>query len=259
MTTPASEASSAWSGGKMVVESKRMQEVMQQAAMVAPTESTVLILGETGTGKLRVASAIHEMSARSHYSFVKVNCAAIPLGLLESELFGHERGAFTGGIARRLGRFELANTGTLFLYEIGDIPGELQPKLLRIFEERDFERLGGSNTIRTNVRLIATAHYGLRRMVSDGGFRSDLFYRLNVFPITVPPLRERREDIPLLVKHFVGKFRRQMNKSIEVIPPETVESLSQYPWPGNIPELENFMERAVILSKGSCWMHRSTS
>jgi formate hydrogenlyase transcriptional activator len=235
----------------MVGDSKKLQAVMQQAAIVAPTDSTVLILGETGTGKGRIALAIHEMSTRRNYAFVKVNCAAIPLGLLESELFGHERGAFTGAIAQRLGRFELANRGTLFLDEIGDIPAELQPKLLRVLQEHEFERLGSTHTIRTDVRLIAATHYDLRRMVSEGMFRSDLFYRLNVFPITVPPLRERREDIPLLVRHFVSTFRQQMNRAIEVIPPETVEALCWYAWPGNIRELENFVERAVILSRGA--------
>jgi formate hydrogenlyase transcriptional activator len=235
---------------KLIGESKKLLKVMQLAAVVAPTDSTVLILGETGTGKGRIAMAIHEMSAREHCPFVKVNCAAIPLGLLESELFGHERGAFTGAIAQRLGRFELANRGTLFLDEIGDIPSELQPKLLRVLQEQEFERLGSTHTIRTDVRLIAATHYDLHCRVKEGLFRSDLFYRLNVFPITVPPLRERREDIPLLLRHFVSTFRQQMNRSIEVIPPETVEALSWYQWPGNIRELENFVERAVILSKG---------
>src|SRR5690348_10092527 len=204
---------------------------MQQAAIVAPTDSTVLILGETGTGKGSIAAFVHEMSARRQHPFVKVNCAAIPLGLLESELFGHERGAFTGAIAQRLGRFELANRGSLFLDEIGDIPAELQPKLLRVLQEHEFERLGSTHTIRTDVRMIAATHRNLTQMVSEGKFRSDLFYRLNVFPVTVPPLRERREDIPLLVRHFVSTFRQQMNRSIEVIPPETVEALSWYQWP----------------------------
>jgi formate hydrogenlyase transcriptional activator len=224
---------------------------MQQAAIVGPTDSTVLILGETGTGKGRIAAAIHDMSDRCHHSFVKVNCAAIPLGLLESELFGHERGAFTGAIAQRPGRFELANRGTLFLDEIGDIPGELQPKLLRVLQEREFERLGSTQTIKTDVRLIAATHHNLRKMVAEGGFREDLFYRLNVFPVAIPPLRERPEDISLLARHFVEVFARRMNKQIDVIPNCIVENLCRYPWPGNIRELENFMERSVILTPGT--------
>ena len=224
---------------------------MQQAAIVGPTDSTVLILGETGTGKGRIAAAIHDMSDRRRNSFVKVNCAAIPLGLLESELFGHERGAFTGAIAQRLGRFELANRGTLFLDEIGDIPGELQPKLLRVLQEHEFERLGSTQTIKTDVRLIAATHHNLRKMVAEGGFREDLFYRLNVFPVAIPPLRERPEDIPLLARHFVEVFARRMNKQLDVIPNYIVESLCRYPWPGNIRELENFMERSVILTPGT--------
>ncbi len=236
---------------KLVGESKKLQELMRQAAIVGPTDSTVLILGETGTGKGRIASAIHEMSARRHHPFVKVNCAAIPLGLLESELFGHERGAFTGAIAQRIGRFELANRGTLFLDEIGDIPAELQPKLLRVLQEHEFERLGSTQTIRTDARLVAATHHNMRKMVAEGKFREDLYYRLNVFPITVPPLRERRDDLPLLVRHFVDLFSHRMNKKIEVIPTQVVDALTRYPWPGNIRELENFVERAVILSRGA--------
>jgi formate hydrogenlyase transcriptional activator len=224
---------------------------MGQAAIVGSTNSTVLILGETGTGKGRFASMLHNLSPRRDHSFVKVNCAAIPLGLLESELFGHERGSFTGAIAQRIGRFELANKGTLFLDEIGDIPPELQPKLLRVLQEHEFERLGSTHTIHTDVRLIAATHRNLPQMVNEGKFRSDLFYRLNVFPITVPPLRDRREDIPLLVRHFVEVFAKSMNKQIEIIPADVMEGLMRYPWPGNIRELENFIERAVILSQGA--------
>ncbi len=233
----------------MIGESPELRHALQQASIVAPTDSTVLILGETGTGKGRLASSIHELSQRQAHSFVKVNCAAIPLGLLESELFGHERGAFTGAICQRAGRFELANQGTLFLDEVGDIPLELQPKLLRVLQEHEFERLGSTRTIRTDVRLIAATQHDLRKMTAEGKFRIDLFYRLNVFPIRMPALRERSADIPLLVRHFVDIFSHQMNRNIEVIPPETIDRLSRYLWPGNIRELENFMERAVILSR----------
>src|ERR1700704_3139066 len=201
---------------EMIGASGRLKEVIQQAEIVGPTPSSVLILGETGTGKGRVAKLIHDASERRNYAFVQVNCAAIPLGLLESELFGHERGAFTGAVAQRIGRFEAAHRGTLFLDEVGDIPAELQPQLLRVLQEHEFERLGSTQTIRTDVRLIAATHQNLRKMVAEGKFRSDLYYRLNVFPITVPALRERREDIPLLVSHFVRTFARQMNKHIEV-------------------------------------------
>jgi formate hydrogenlyase transcriptional activator len=235
----------------IIGESMKLQNLMGQAEIVGPTNSTVLILGETGTGKGRFASMLHNLSPRRDHSFVKVNCAAIPLGLLESELFGHERGAFTGAIAQRIGRFELANKGTLFLDEIGDIPPELQPKLLRVLQEHEFERLGSTHTIHTDVRLIAATHRNLPQMVNEGKFRSDLFYRLNVFPITVPPLRDRREDIPLLVRHFVEVFAKSMNKQIEIIPADVMEGLMRYPWPGNIRELENFIERAVILSQGA--------
>jgi len=237
-------------GEKLVGKSDKLRHAMQQAAIVGPTDSTVLILGETGTGKGRLAEAIHEMSSRRRHPFVKVNCAAIPLGLLESELFGHERGAFTGAISQRAGRFELACGGTIFLDEIGDIPSELQPKLLRVLQEHEFERLGSTQTIRTDVRLVAATHHNLRRMVADGRFRDDLFYRVNVFPITMPPLRERIEDIPLLVRHFVDVFSARMKKTIDAIPEETAGALAHYSWPGNIRELENFVERAVILSSG---------
>lgn len=235
----------------LVGESQKLQKVMQQAAIVGPTDSTVLILGETGTGKGRIAASIHEISARRQRPFVKVNCAAIPLGLLESELFGHERGAFTGAIAQRPGRFELANRGSIFLDEIGDIPAELQPKLLRVLQEHEFERLGSTQTIKTDVRLIAATHHNLRKMVAEGKFREDLFYRLNVFPVTVPPLRERAEDIPLLARHFVDVFARRMNRRIDVIPSCIIEGLCKYHWPGNIRELENFIERSVILTRGA--------
>jgi len=237
-------------GDAIVGDSQQLDKVMRQAAIVGPTDSTVLILGETGTGKGRFAAAIHEMSARNAHPFVKVNCAAIPLGLLESELFGHERGAFTGAVAQRAGRFELANRGTLFLDEIGDIPGELQPKLLRVLQEHEFERLGSTHTIRTDVRLIAATHQNLRKMVADGRFREDLFYRLNVFPITIPPLRQRPSDTPLLVRHFVDVLARRMNKRIDTIPSHVLERLTRYSWPGNIRELENFVERCVILTTG---------
>jgi formate hydrogenlyase transcriptional activator len=233
----------------MIGESAPLRRAMQQAAVVAPTDSTVLILGETGTGKGRLAEHIHELSRRNGNAFVKVNCAAIPLGLLESELFGHERGAFTGAIAQRAGRFELANQGTLFLDEVGDIPLELQPKLLRVLQEHEFERLGSTRTIHTDVRLIAATQHDLLKLTSEAKFRIDLYYRLNVFPIRMPALRERLEDIPLLVRHFVDVFSRQMNRNIEVIPPHTIDVLARYSWPGNIRELENFMERAVILSR----------
>jgi formate hydrogenlyase transcriptional activator len=209
-----------------------------------------LIYGETGTGKELIARAIHNLSSRRSRTFVRLNCAAIPAGLLESELFGHEKGAFTGAFAQRIGRLELANNGTLFLDEIGDLPLELQPKLLRVLQEREFERLGSTRTILTNVRLIAATNRDLNAMVQEGKFRSDLFFRLNVFPIDLPSLRERREDIPLLVRHFAEHFSRRMNKNIETISPATMDALCRYPWPGNIRELQNVIERAVILSRG---------
>jgi formate hydrogenlyase transcriptional activator len=219
--------------------------------IVAPTNSTALIEGETGTGKELIARAIHEHSSRRDRSFVKLNCAAIPLGLLESELFGHERGAFTGAVARRVGRFETADRGTLFLDEIGDIPLELQAKLLRVLQEGEFERLGSTQTQRVNVRLVAATNRDLTDMVSKKQFRSDLYYRLNVFPIAVPPLRDRLEDIPLLVEHFVKTFSEQMGKQIDEVPTEVLEALLRYRWPGNIRELQNFIERSVILSHGN--------
>jgi formate hydrogenlyase transcriptional activator len=235
---------------EIVGNSTELRRVLKLVGTVAPTDSTVLIYGETGTGKELIARAIHNLSSRRFRTFVKLNCAAIPIGLLESELFGHEKGAFTGAIAQRAGRLELANNGTLFLDEIGDIPLELQPKLLRVLQEREFERLGGTRTFSTNVRLIAATNRDLGAMVEDQTFRSDLFFRLNVFPVTVPALRERPEDIPLLVRHFAREFSRRMNKTIETIPSETMEALCQYHWPGNIRELQNVIERAVILSPG---------
>jgi transcriptional regulator with GAF, ATPase, and Fis domain len=217
---------------------------------VAATDVTVLILGETGTGKEVIARTIHQLSARNQRTLVKLNCAAIPAGLLESELFGHERGAFTGAVDRKIGRLELAHEGTLFLDEIGDLPLELQPKILRALQEREFERLGSSRTIPVNVRLVAATNRDLTKMVADKEFRSDLYYRLKVFPITLPPLRERREDIPLLVNYFVDKHSRRLDRKIETIPSETMRVLTRWDWPGNIRELENFIERAVILTKG---------
>jgi formate hydrogenlyase transcriptional activator len=210
----------------------------------------VLVLGETGTGKEVIARAIHDLSPRRERTFVKVNCAAIPTGLLESELFGHEKGAFTGAIAQKMGRFELAHRGTLFLDEVGDIPLELQPKLLRVLQEKEFERLGGTRTIHVDVRVVAATNRDLAEMVEERLFRSDLYYRLNVFPITVPPLRDRAEDIPLLVRYFAQKHARRMDRHIETIPAEEMEALTRYPWPGNVRELENLIERAVILSRG---------
>jgi formate hydrogenlyase transcriptional activator len=217
---------------------------------VAPSDSTVLLLGETGTGKELIARAIHDRSRRKERTFVKLNCAAIPTGLLESELFGHEKGAFTGAIAQKVGRMELADQGTLFLDEVGDIPIEIQPKLLRALQEREFERLGGIHTRKVNVRLVAATNRNLEKMIEAREFRSDLYYRLNVFPIRIPPLRERREDIPLLVSYFVQKSAKQMQKKIEGVPAAAMKRLTAWEWPGNIRELENFMERAVILTRG---------
>ena len=231
-------------------DSGALKRVLNQVETVAPTDSSVLILGETGTGKEVLARAIHNLSPRRQHTFVKVNCAAIPSGLLESELFGHEKGAFTGAIALKIGRFELAHQGTLFLDEVGDIPLELQPKLLRVLQEHEFERLGGTRTQRVDVRVVAATNRDLAEMVDERQFRSDLFYRLNVFPIVVPPLRERREDIPTLVRYFANKHARRMNKRIEAIPSETLETLVQWHWPGNVRELENIVERAVILTPG---------
>jgi formate hydrogenlyase transcriptional activator len=218
---------------------------------VAPTDSTVLIQGETGTGKELVARALHSLSGRRDHTLVKVNCAAIPTGLLESEMFGHEKGAFTGAVEQRKGRFELAHRGTIFLDEVEDIPLELQPKLLRVLQEQEFERLGSSRTIRVDVRVVAATNVDLAQMVADKKFRSDLYYRLNIFPVTLPPLRERPEDIPLLVHFFANKFALKMKKHIEKIPTATMAALTGYNWPGNIRELQNIIERAVILSRGA--------
>jgi formate hydrogenlyase transcriptional activator len=235
---------------EIVGESAALKRVLSQLETVAPTDSSVLVLGETGTGKEVMARAIHDLSPRRERTFVKVNCAAIPTGLLESELFGHEKGAFTGAIAQKMGRFELAHRGTLFLDEVGDIPLELQPKLLRVLQEKQFERLGGTRTQQVDVRVVAATNRDLTRMVEDHLFRSDLYYRLNVFPIVVPPLRERAEDIPLLVRYFAQKHARHMDRQIETIPVEEMEALTRYHWPGNVRELENLIERAVILSRG---------
>jgi formate hydrogenlyase transcriptional activator len=235
---------------QIIGSSASLRKVLKHVGTVAPTDSTVLIYGETGTGKELIARAIHDLSPRSTKPFVKLNCAAIPTGLLESELFGHEKGAFTGAIAQRIGRFEVANGGTIFLDEIGEIPLELQTKLLRVLQEREFERLGSSRTLRTDARLIAATNRDLETMVSEQKFRSDLFFRLNVFPVHVPPLRERQGDIPLLVRHFTQQFSRRMNKVMETIPSATMDALCQYHWPGNIRELQNVIERAVIISAG---------
>jgi formate hydrogenlyase transcriptional activator len=236
---------------EIIGDSAALHEVLDQAKTVAPTDSTVLILGETGTGKELIARAIHDISPRRNHTFVKVNCAAIPLGLLESELFGHEKGAFTGAIAQKIGRFELAHNGTLFLDEIGDIPLELQPKLLRVLQEQEFERLGSTRTIRVNVRIITATSQDLPAMVESRSFRSDLYYRLNIFPITVPPLRDRPTDIPLLVRYFVDKYARKMVRQIDTIPASAMQELMRYRWPGNVRELENLIERAVILTRSS--------
>ena len=245
------EINTAYGFEQLIGSSPGLKRILKQVETVAPTDSTVLIQGETGTGKELIARAIHSLSARRERTLVKLNCAAIPTGLLESELFGHEKGAFTGAIAQRIGRFELANRGTLFLDEVGEIPQELQPKLLRVLQEREFERLGSARTISVDARLVAATNRNLEQMVAERQFRDDLFYRLNVFPITIPPLRERREDIPLLVRFFASKFARRMKKQIETIPTESVAALQQYHWPGNIRELENFIERAVILAQGT--------
>jgi formate hydrogenlyase transcriptional activator len=236
---------------EIVGSSDGLRQVLRQIETVAPTDSTVLIYGETGTGKELVARAVHNLSPRKAHAFVKLNCAAIPTGLLESELFGHEKGAFTGAIAQRVGRFELANRGTVFLDEVGEIPLELQPKLLRVLQEREFERLGSTRTLRTDARLIAATNRDLEEMVEAQTFRSDLFYRLNVFPLRIPPLRERPEDIPPLVRHFVRQFSRRAQRRIETIPSDTMDALVQYHWPGNVRELQNVIERAVIVSQGS--------
>jgi len=236
---------------EIIGESAGLKDILGQLQTVAPTDSTILILGETGTGKELIARAIHHLSARRERTLVKVNCAAIPTGLLESELFGHEKGAFTGAIAQRVGRFELAHRGTLFLDEVGDIPLELQPKLLRVLQEQEFERLGSPRTTKVDVRLVAATNVDLARKAADHQFRMDLYYRLNVFPIVIPPLRERREDIPLLVRYFAQKYARRMKKPIDTVPVKAMAALTEYYWPGNVRELENFIERAVILSRGT--------
>jgi len=237
--------------GNMIGEGPAFRSILKGVQIVAPTDSTVLILGETGTGKELVARAIHELSSRSKASFVKVNCAAIPSSLLESELFGHEKGSFTGAIAQKIGRFELAHRGTLFLDEIGEMPLELQPKLLRAIQDQEFERVGGNRTIRTDVRFVSATNRNLKAMVDDNDFRGDLYYRLHVFPLNVPPLRERREDIPLLTRYFVQKHAQRMGRKIEMIPTSALDELTQYDWPGNIRELQNVLERSVILTNGS--------
>jgi formate hydrogenlyase transcriptional activator len=236
---------------EIVGTSAALKRVMGQVEIVAPTDATVLVLGETGTGKELVARAIHKLSARRNRPFITLNCAAIPTGLLESELFGYERGAFTGALSQKIGRFERAHQGTLFLDEVGDIPLELQPKLLRALQEKEFERLGGTRTIPIDVRLLAATNRNLTQMMGDKLFRSDLYYRLKVFPITIPPLREHAEDIPVLVRHFVQTYATKMNKQIDKIPSETMQALVSWPWPGNVRELENFIERSVILTPGS--------
>ena len=234
---------------RIIGKSAALESVLDQVEQVAPTDSTVLIEGETGTGKELIAHAIHNASHRCGRAFIKLNCAAIPLDLLESEVFGHEKGAFTGAIAQKVGRFEMADKGTLFLDEVGDIPPALQPKLLRVLQEQEFERLGSGRTHKVDVRLVAATNRNLVKMLVRGQFRSDLYYRLNVFPILLPALRERREDIPALVTHFVNVFSRRMGKQVDGIPPETMAALQWYSWPGNIRELQNLVERAVILAR----------
>jgi formate hydrogenlyase transcriptional activator len=236
--------------GEIIGESATLRRVLKQVETVASTDATVLIRGETGTGKDLIARALHDLSPRRARTMVKLNCAAIPTGLLESELFGHEKGAFTGAIAQKVGRFELAHQGTLFLDEVGDIPPELQPKLLRALQEQEFERLGSTRTIRVDVRLVAATNRDLAQMVGDGRFRSDLYYRLNVFPVVLPPLRERRDDIPMIARHFTQRFARRMGRRIETIPAAVMDALVAYPWPGNVREMQNVIERAVILSPG---------
>jgi formate hydrogenlyase transcriptional activator len=234
---------------EIIGASAALTAVLRQVELVAPTDATVLIQGETGTGKELIARALHQRNARRHHPFIKVNGAAIPSGLLESELFGHERGAFTGAIGRHLGRFELAHQGTLFFDEVGDLPLDVQPKLLRVLQEQAFERVGGTRTIGVDVRLVAATHRDLAQMMVEGTFRSDLYYRLNVFPIRLPPLRERPEDIPLLVRHFAQQHAQRLHKPVHIIPAEALEALTCYPWPGNVRELQNVIERAVILAR----------
>jgi formate hydrogenlyase transcriptional activator len=236
---------------QIIGSSPALESVLAQVEQVAPTDSTVLVQGETGTGKELIARAVHNLSARCGRPFIKLNCAAIPFDLLESELFGHEKGAFTGAIAQKIGRFELADKGTLFLDEVGDIPLALQPKLLRVLQEQEFERLGSGRTHQVDVRLVAATHRNLVDMVKRNEFRSDLYYRLNVFPVPLPPLRARREDIPALVEHYVEIYSRRMGKQIECIPTETMAALCSHQWPGNIRELQNFIERSVILTSGN--------
>jgi formate hydrogenlyase transcriptional activator len=235
---------------QIIGSSPALEAVLEQVEQVAPTDSTVLIQGETGTGKELIARALHNLSARFGRPFIKLNCAAIPFDLLESELFGHEKGAFTGAIAQKIGRFELAHKGTLFLDEVGDIPLALQPKLLRVLQEQEFERLGSGRTHQVDVRLVAATHRNLVEMAKRNEFRTDLYYRLNVFPIPLPPLRARPEDIPALVEHFVEIYSRRMGKQIDQVSPETMAELTSYPWPGNIRELQNFIERSVIVTSG---------
>jgi formate hydrogenlyase transcriptional activator len=249
----------------IIGNSPALKSVLDKIHVVAPTDSTVLIFGETGTGKELVARAVHKLSPRRNGPFVTLNCAAIPAGLLESELFGHERGAFTGAVTQRIGRFEAANGGTIFLDEIGDIPLELQAKLLRVLQEKEFERLGSTRSSRVNVRVVAATNRDLLQMIDDKTFRADLYYRLSVFPISLPPLRDRPEDIPALVRHFADKYAERMNKAVQTIPSETMEAMLSYHWPGNIRELQNFIERGVIISRGPVFQpeldqiqHRST-
>jgi formate hydrogenlyase transcriptional activator len=235
----------------LIGSSTRFRAVLEQINMVAPVDSAVLVRGETGTGKEVIARAIHDASPRRNHNFVAINCAAIPAALLESELFGHERGAFTGAVSQRMGRFQSADRGTIFLDEIGDLPLELQPKLLRVLQEQQFEPLGGTRTVRVNVRVIAATNQDLEAMVEDRMFRADLYYRLNIFPITLPPLREREQDIPLLVAYFVRKFAERVGKSIDCIPDDVMDALQHHHWPGNIRELQNFIERSLIMASGN--------
>jgi formate hydrogenlyase transcriptional activator len=245
------EVRTEYSFAEIVGHSDTLKRTLKAVETVAPTDSVVLILGETGTGKELIARAIHNLSGRRERTLVKLNCAAIPSGLLESELFGHEKGAFTGAVERRIGRFEIAHKGTLFLDEVGDIPLDLQPKLLRVLQEQEFERLGSTRTQKVDVRLIAATNADLEQLVADKKYRSDLYYRLNVFPITIPPLRERPEDIPALTRFFTQKYARRLKKRIEAIPAEVMTALTNYRWPGNVRELEHFIERAVVLTQGA--------